>query len=503
MLNFPLPYSEELLYSTIARVGVYQGIVSQKLLLEEVFGSRLVTATLDLPNHISDVARWLPDKFTPERLVYKHTLFPIYAPFVPEERHKLCLDKMLGRSSGSIQYLLGASSSRVKTPDFIRYCSTCFLEQRESHGEYFWLRAWQVAGVEACSIHNKALVSTALRRPAEERHRFIAASPEVCPITLQSEADIRALWICKQVNILLNLPESSSPTLAQWTYYYQDLAHRKGYARGTKQVDYDAVRKRVKNVWSNPWLERYQLKFTESDNAGLDWINAFFRKRERSFNYLQHLVILHALIDDEWQIDEVIKTVKTYPEDYKVVRSEVRLIEEAELTQDQKEWLSLLEKVSVTRATRLSPALQARLYKYHHAWLLSVNKQHAVSSRRKRGAQIDWEKRDDLYFQQLYQFNKLLQLDLSKPRGRRSKRYFSLELGIPATALKNLSKMPLTQGFLLENTETVEQHQIRRLKVAHEKDGSSSRYKLLKETAISEASLTKKARLYLESELKK
>ena len=63
--------------------------------------------------------------------------------------------------------------------------------------------------------------------------------------------------------------------------------------------------------------------------------------------------------------------------------------------------------------------------------------------------------------------------------------------------------MPLTQGFLLENTETVEQHQIRRLKVAHEKDGSSSRYKLLKETAISEASLTKKARLYLESELKK
>ena len=36
MRNFPVPYSNELIYSTIARAGVYQGIVSPKQLLDEV-----------------------------------------------------------------------------------------------------------------------------------------------------------------------------------------------------------------------------------------------------------------------------------------------------------------------------------------------------------------------------------------------------------------------------------------------------------------------------------
>lgn len=48
MRNFPVPYSNELIYSTIARAGVYQGIVSPKQLLDEVYGNRKVVATLGL-----------------------------------------------------------------------------------------------------------------------------------------------------------------------------------------------------------------------------------------------------------------------------------------------------------------------------------------------------------------------------------------------------------------------------------------------------------------------
>ena len=49
MHNFPLPHPDELLYSSIARAGVYHGITSPKQLLDEVFGTRAVIATLDLP----------------------------------------------------------------------------------------------------------------------------------------------------------------------------------------------------------------------------------------------------------------------------------------------------------------------------------------------------------------------------------------------------------------------------------------------------------------------
>jgi hypothetical protein len=36
MLGFPVPYTEELLYSTIARAGVYDGETSPKQLLDQV-----------------------------------------------------------------------------------------------------------------------------------------------------------------------------------------------------------------------------------------------------------------------------------------------------------------------------------------------------------------------------------------------------------------------------------------------------------------------------------
>lgn len=59
MLNFPIPYDKELLYSTVARAraGIRQGIVSPKQLLDEIYGNRKVIATLDLPNQLEKVTR--------------------------------------------------------------------------------------------------------------------------------------------------------------------------------------------------------------------------------------------------------------------------------------------------------------------------------------------------------------------------------------------------------------------------------------------------------------
>ena len=53
MLNFPTPYPNELIYSTIARAGIHHAITSPKQLLEEVFANRQVIATIDLPSHLT------------------------------------------------------------------------------------------------------------------------------------------------------------------------------------------------------------------------------------------------------------------------------------------------------------------------------------------------------------------------------------------------------------------------------------------------------------------
>lgn len=102
MLGFPVPYTNELIYSTVARAGTHFGIESPKELLEEVFGNRKVIATLDLPCHLQKIAGLYPETLNlgVENLVNKHTLFPIYAPFVNEDRRLQCLNWMAGVSQG-------------------------------------------------------------------------------------------------------------------------------------------------------------------------------------------------------------------------------------------------------------------------------------------------------------------------------------------------------------------------------------------------------------------
>ena len=77
MLNFPIPYPEELIYSTVARAGIRKGIVSPKELLTEIYGNHNVIATLDLPNQLSRISRWLPPDYSVEVIAYCHTLFPL------------------------------------------------------------------------------------------------------------------------------------------------------------------------------------------------------------------------------------------------------------------------------------------------------------------------------------------------------------------------------------------------------------------------------------------
>ena len=70
----------------VARACIYHGITSPKQLLDEVFENRKVIATLDLPCHLKEISNLLKStgRYSVEELVYQHTLFPLYAPFVTE-----------------------------------------------------------------------------------------------------------------------------------------------------------------------------------------------------------------------------------------------------------------------------------------------------------------------------------------------------------------------------------------------------------------------------------
>lgn len=497
MLNFPLPYPDELLYSTIARAGIRHGLTSPKQLLDEVFnGNRKIVATLDLPNHLSSLTKQLPDRFTSEQLAYQHSLFPLYAPFIPEERRLRCMSWMENKSQGSVHLAMGVAASIVKTPEHIRYCPACLKEQRLKYGEYFWARIWQAPGVSCCPQHGR-LLNSKFSRPQNERHQFWPATPEHCPLFRSKPASDKDRWIAGQAEILLNLPLGTSPSFNQWTEYYQRLAQNLDLTRGQYQIDHDKVTHLISSFWSPQYLRAIGLNTSNEDHC---WLKGIFRKHRKSFSYLQHLMVHGALLPASWRIPEAIEEARSIvPTPSSTKPISISQNTPTNLSADQQKWLTLLSNLSAKQARSMSPALYARLYRGEKVWLTTVNKDHQHHPKPTRKSRINWRARDNEYVRQLRELNTFVTASREGPR--RSRSFWLQRLHAPSTIAKQLPLLPLTSKLIQRYTETVADFQIRRLSsaYAHWKKyiGQPPRWRLLRDSGLSEQRLTPTARTFL------
>ncbi|WP_213431527.1 MULTISPECIES: TniQ family protein [Paenibacillus] len=92
MILFPPPFPDELLYSILARYHVYSGNESCKKTMRDLFGSATVCAVTDLPCHLQKLSDRIPGRaIDATELLWKHTFFAYYAPFMNKERLKAIL----------------------------------------------------------------------------------------------------------------------------------------------------------------------------------------------------------------------------------------------------------------------------------------------------------------------------------------------------------------------------------------------------------------------------
>jgi hypothetical protein len=497
MLNFPVPYPEELIYSTVARAGIREGITGSKELLGEIYGNRNVIATLDLPNQLQSISRWLPSEYTVEVIAYRHTLFPLYAPFIPEERRKRCLAWMAEESRGAVHMAMGVNASLVKMPRNVRYCPECLKEQQRIFGEYFWKREWQIAGVDCCNEHG-ALINTAITRPLADQHRYHDASPDSCPLFLQKPACNESKTILTRVRQLLGQRSATSPSYEQWSSHYHRLAQQYGFTRGQAQVDHGAIAEIVSHHWPSRLLRQLGLEINlDSDYC---WLRAIFRKHRKSFGYLQHIIIHHALLPENWSIIDVIGSVRELPVLLVSESTErIRVGTEHDLTRDQQDWMKMLAEQPPKKARTVAPALYARLYRYDRLWLKQVNQDQPRANVVIRKPRVDWRRRDLHYLAKLREIIRFLRAHPSGPR--QSKTYLLKQLGKLSTLEKKLDRLPRTKRLLERYIESVPEYQKRRLRNAWRQLNQDfehpPHWRLLRIAGLSEARLTQEARDYL------
>ncbi|MCV5941043.1 transcriptional antiterminator, partial [Escherichia coli] len=90
-----------------------------------------------LPSHLGVIARHLHQtgRYAVQQLIYEHTLFPLYAPFVGKERRDEAIRLMEYQAQGAVHLMLGVAASRVKSDNRFRYCPDCVALQLNRYGE--------------------------------------------------------------------------------------------------------------------------------------------------------------------------------------------------------------------------------------------------------------------------------------------------------------------------------------------------------------------------------
>lgn len=499
MLNFPVPYPDELIYSTVARAGVHAGMTSPKQRLDEVFANRKVIATPDLPSHLKHISELYPHSLNLDvtNIIYKHTLFPIYALFVPEDRRIQCIRWMAGQSKGAVHLALGAAASRIKQIRFLRYCPKCLDQQLAQFGEYYWKRGWQVAGADVCP-HHGPLYNSRIELHGRHRHQFFALRADVFVGEEIKSCRAEDVRVAERIHELLNMPPVASPSLEQWGLFYKRLAGDTGCAKG-KKVLHDKVSEKVTVYWTNPWLAKRSL--SPSINSNSCWLKSIFRKHRKSFSYLEHVVVLEALLGSEWAFHSVLNNVSNL-KSKSIVSCPVDFSEDnpsQEILDMRSSWEAFLKEFGVKKA-RFSGggAIYAWLYRNDRAWLMKINGQYRRSSRSENKL-VDWGKRDQDVLATLKEVHQMALDDMEGPR--RSRNWYLDQLGPKATVEANLDKLPLTAEFFGKHCESVPDYQIRRIAVAiRQLDVDSEpkrRWKILRLAGLSDERIRVEAELYL------
>ena len=499
MLNFPIPYPEELVYSTLARAGVHMGITSPKQLLDEVFNNRRVIATVDLPNYLERIAHWYADglSYNAERLAYEHTLFPLYAPFTTESRRLQCLKWMAAESFGAVHLTLGAVASRLKKTKALYYCPVCMAQQLTTKGECYWVRQWQVTGANCCLQHGQ-LLETNLASYHNHRHQFFSPNPALCPKFSQPSASYQAQRVAFQVNILLSMAPVASASFMQWTKFYSQLAGQAGFKLG-KSIQYDRIKGRVFERWPITWLMEHGLMISDSQTC---WLRTIFRKHRKSFSYLEHIVVLESFLSEEWRIDDVIAEVFTLQSTIDSTLPAPRLSNHFPTSEGKvyrRLWLEKVEQQGAKLARKNGGgAIYAWLYRHDRDWLVTTNRQHqrVTANCIER---VNWRARDWYITRQLLKFKKQHQFNLATPRKSRS--WYLSQTRNTSSIEKNLDKLPLINSFFQKYCESVSDYQIRRISLAvsflKEHAIVPLRWRILRKAGLSKERITDVANCYL------
>lgn len=264
---FPEPLPDEPLYSLAARYHRSVNYSSYRDCVDDLFGRSFVSATVDLPSRLSDLALRLPwENWTVQRLISGHTSAPYFSFLAKDlQRHRLAA-ALSGTPPPSGAAVLGAMTTKVKNHHYLRYCPVCVETDRQTHTFAYWHRAHQLPGVMVCSRHHCALAdSPVTRKSRRNRHAFYDLE---CALQMDGAP--------QQYNVVVSETMVAIAHDSAWILHNEDSATNLELCRAALQSRFrligwmtSAGSLRAKTL-RLAWEQRYPLSLRTALRCGID-----------------------------------------------------------------------------------------------------------------------------------------------------------------------------------------------------------------------------------------
>ena len=266
-------------------------------MLQELFGSMTTSAVVDLPSHLQALINRMPAgaRYTVRELIINHTMFPFYAPFMPDKRAEKVFNVMCSNKGNSIHLETGIVASMISMPAFLRFCPQCIQDDKAKWGEAYWHRIHQIPCVMVCPIHGMPIYDSVVKIHEFNKHTFVSVPADVCKIKQEIQySDIlkeNLIKIAMEVEWLL-LHYERMLFCKDFRYKYFLLLKQKDLIRGKSSVDQVSLLEQFLLFYGQEILEILQSTVNYDENC---WLRMIVRKHRKSFHPIRHILMMNFL----------------------------------------------------------------------------------------------------------------------------------------------------------------------------------------------------------------
>ncbi|WP_409281784.1 TnsD family Tn7-like transposition protein [Pseudomonas defluvii] len=453
---FPALMPGETIHSAVSRYHLLAGNVCASTSLIELFGNRASSLTSDFPSRLGELMK-LPGA---DKLIDKHTLLPLFLPFIGKPHSELIRNRMVGRAAHSLKFQCGVMNAGFERYRAWRYCPDCMLNDSAEYGVAYWHVIHQAAGVQACPEHRVPLYkisvySEILRRTPLVLPRSPAIQAGAIQYRLSPAQLANAVSVATFLSWGLEHPGKSEQLLARnflnVTLYRKGLIHR-------NRINAAKLTRHIENILQNYPPDDEFARLGAQCQCCPPWILGTIRRQDRTHHPLFYFSLLDLLGVRVSELDAFIQENEVAGEslssNFAVVPTPRKVSEE----------VVVRKRVQFAIDTREGGFRKAKDYSWlsrnDREWLSSYVYSHSHRSSH-RGV-VDWAVRDETLAREVQRARTEILSYVGKPI-KITQRSLARHLCLPLSVWRRGDLLPKTSTALSQVEESAHDFQLRRI----------------------------------------